>query len=85
MSRNVAFLYPGQGAQHVGMGFDLYKTYTEMRQIFDRADRFLGFSLSRLCFEGPPRRTESGPECSIGSLHDKLWFDRDIKDTKCSP
>jgi [acyl-carrier-protein] S-malonyltransferase len=53
MSRNVAFLYPGQGAQHVGMGFDLYKTYTEMRQIFDRADRFLGFSLSRLCFEGP--------------------------------
>ena len=53
MSRNTVFLYPGQGSQHVGMGFDLYQNYSEMRQIFDRADRFLGFSLSRLCFKGP--------------------------------
>jgi [acyl-carrier-protein] S-malonyltransferase len=53
MARNTVFLYPGQGSQHVGMGFDLYRNYSEMRQIFDRADRVLGFSLSRLCFEGP--------------------------------
>ena len=53
MARNTVFLYPGQGSQHVGMGFDLHQNYSEMRQIFDRADRFLGFSLSRLCFEGP--------------------------------
>lgn len=56
MARNTVFLYPGQGSQHVGMGFDLYQTYTEMRQIFDRADHFLGFSLSRLCFEGPQEK-----------------------------
>jgi [acyl-carrier-protein] S-malonyltransferase len=53
MPRNTVFLYPGQGSQHVGMGFDLYQDYSEIRQIFDRADRFLNFSLSRLCFEGP--------------------------------
>jgi [acyl-carrier-protein] S-malonyltransferase len=53
MARNTVFLYPGQGSQHVGMGFDLYQNYSEMQQIFDQADRFLGFSLSRLCFEGP--------------------------------
>ena len=50
---NVAFLYPGQGAQHVGMGFDLYQTYPEARETFHKADQVLGFALSQLCFEGP--------------------------------
>ncbi|UCD89486.1 MAG: ACP S-malonyltransferase [Desulfobacterales bacterium] len=53
MNDKVVFLYPGQGAQHVGMGSDLYQTYAEARRVFDWADRLLGFSLSRLCFEGP--------------------------------
>ncbi len=53
MACNTVFLYPGQGSQHVGMGFDLHQNHSEIRQIFDRADRLLGFSLSRLCFEGP--------------------------------
>lgn len=52
---NVVFLYPGQGSQHVGMGFDLYQTYPEAREIFDKADHLLGFSLSRLCFQGPEK------------------------------
>jgi [acyl-carrier-protein] S-malonyltransferase len=53
MSNDIAFLYPGQGSQHVGMGFDLYQIYPEVREIFDRADHFLDFPLSKLCFEGP--------------------------------
>ena len=50
---SVAFLYPGQGSQNVGMGFDLFQTYPEAREKFGLADRILGFSLSGLCFEGP--------------------------------
>ena len=52
MDNTVVFLYPGQGAQHVGMGLDLYQNYPVARQMFDQADRILGFSLSQLCFQG---------------------------------
>jgi [acyl-carrier-protein] S-malonyltransferase len=48
-----AFIFPGQGAQYAGMGQDLYDRYPEAREVFDSADRVLGFSLSSLCFTGP--------------------------------
>jgi len=53
MRNNLVFLYPGQGSQQVGMGFDLYQIYPEARDKFDQADNILGFSIKRLCFEGP--------------------------------
>ncbi|PQP34853.1 hypothetical protein C6A37_05590 [Desulfobacteraceae bacterium SEEP-SAG9] len=53
MVKKVVFLYPGQGAQQVGMGSDLYQTYPLARQCFEKADHQLGLSLTRLCFEGP--------------------------------
>lgn len=49
----VAYLFPGQGAQYVGMGEDFYDAYPAAKQIFDTADKVLGFKLSKLCFEGP--------------------------------
>ncbi|HUZ97513.1 MAG TPA: ACP S-malonyltransferase [Edaphobacter sp.] len=48
-----AFLFPGQGSQSVGMGRDFYENFPAARAIFDEADEALGFSLSKLIFEGP--------------------------------
>ncbi len=49
----IAFLFPGQGSQFAGMGKALADTYPSARQVFEEADQALGFSLSKLCFEGP--------------------------------
>jgi [acyl-carrier-protein] S-malonyltransferase len=49
----VALVFPGQGAQHIGMGYDLYNASAAARAVFDQADETLGFALSRLCFTGP--------------------------------
>ena len=52
----IAFIYPGQGSQKVGMGKALADAYPECQSVFDQADAALGFPLSQLCFEGPEDR-----------------------------
>jgi len=52
-SNLIAFLFPGQGSQAVGMGKDLYEKYPLARQTFQEADDALGYKLSQICFEGP--------------------------------
>ncbi len=49
----LAFLFPGQGAQVVGMGKDFFDTYDIAKKCFAEADEALGYSISKLCFEGP--------------------------------
>src|SRR5512141_1185209 len=53
MANSLAFLFPGQGSQFVGMGRALADQYPEARAIFDQADQILGMNLARLCFDGP--------------------------------
>jgi [acyl-carrier-protein] S-malonyltransferase len=48
-----ALVFPGQGSQFVGMGRDLCERFPAARRVFEEADAVLGFSLTRLCFEGP--------------------------------
>lgn len=48
----LAFLFPGQASQYPGMGRDLAEKFPESKAVFDEADAALGFSLSKLCFEG---------------------------------
>jgi len=50
---DIAFLFPGQGSQYVGMGKALAEQFEAARHVFEEADRTLGFALSLLCFEGP--------------------------------
>ena len=49
----IAFVFPGQGSQSVGMGQDLYNNSAKAKEIFDKADEILGRSISKICFEGP--------------------------------
>jgi [acyl-carrier-protein] S-malonyltransferase len=53
MQHKLALIFPGQGCQKVGMGADCYQAFAESREVFAHADEALGFSLSKLCFEGP--------------------------------
>ncbi|WP_437194538.1 ACP S-malonyltransferase [Planctomicrobium sp. SH527] len=58
MSR-IGFLFPGQGAQHVGMASKLVEAYPAARRLFDQANEILGYDLAKLCFEGPSQELDS--------------------------
>ena len=56
MPNPIAFLFPGQGSQAVGMGKELADKYPTARQAFEEADEVLGYKLSQVCFEGPEEK-----------------------------
>lgn len=58
MSR-IAFLFPGQGAQHVGMGRKIAEQIPAARRLFDQANEILGYDLARLCWEGPSAQLDA--------------------------
>ncbi len=73
--RQLAFIFPGQGSQQVGMGAELARTYPTAAEVFQEADAVLGRALSQLCFEGPEsdlKRTENTQlailTCSVATV-----------------
>ncbi|MEK6715383.1 MAG: ACP S-malonyltransferase, partial [Candidatus Omnitrophota bacterium] len=68
MVEKIAYIFPGQGAQYVGMGRDLYEKLPVSREVFDKADKILGFSVSRLCFEGPQDALGETRNCQLAIL-----------------
>jgi [acyl-carrier-protein] S-malonyltransferase len=59
MSAKPAFLFPGQGAQTIGMGRQLAESLPAARSLFDRANAMLGYDLAKVCFEGPAEQLDS--------------------------
>ncbi|MBW2015624.1 MAG: ACP S-malonyltransferase [Deltaproteobacteria bacterium] len=53
MTRKIAFLFPGQGSQYVGMGLHMAETFQEAKEVFEQADEICRKPISRFCFEGP--------------------------------
>ncbi len=55
----IAILFPGQGAQHVGMGKQIVQQYPKAKELFEQAQEILGYDLAKLCFEGPAAELDS--------------------------
>ncbi len=64
----VAFVFPGQGSQFVGMGQALSEQSEAARHIFQQADEALGFSLSGLCFNGPEEELKLTANTQLGDF-----------------
>lgn len=67
-----AFLFPGQGAQVVGMGKDIYEKYDEAKKIYEEASNISGIDIKKLCFEGPEEELNKTENTQIAILTTSL-------------
>ncbi len=88
--KDVAYIFPGQGAQFVGMGKDIYEYSLAARQIFDKANKSIDIDITRLCFEGPEEELLKTENCqpailtvSIAAL--RAFEEAKAKDTPFMP
>ena len=76
MDLRCAFLFPGQGAQYVGMGKSLYDNIETAKKIFEEADKVLNFKISELCFSGPLEKLTETVNCQIAVfVHSVVCFE----------
>lgn len=62
----IAFLFPGQGAQMVGMGKDIYDKYEEAKNVYEHVSSILGIDVKKLCFQGPEEELNKTQNTQIG-------------------
>lgn len=62
---NVAYIFPGQGAQYVGMGEDFYHRYSQAKEVFECTNNLLGFDFTKLIFKGPLEELTKTVNCQL--------------------
>ncbi len=68
----IAFLFPGQGSQYVGMGKDVYESYEEAKKIYDRVEEILNIDIKKISFEGPEEILNQTKNTQIAILTNSL-------------
>jgi len=85
-TENIALIFPGQGSQFVGMGYDLANQFNQCRDIFKQADEILGFELSKILWEGPPEALNdtinTQPALFVHSIAALRLFENEFHDVK---
>lgn len=66
--KKIAYVFPGQGSQYIGMGYEFYQNFASAKKIFDKANEILGYSLTKLCFEGPIEKLSQTQYCQTAIL-----------------
>lgn len=80
-----ALIFPGQGAQYVGMGRDLYERYPAAKVIYEKANNILGFNISKICFEGPKEELTRTDICQPAILITSIAALRSLESNLPSP
>ncbi|TGB04841.1 ACP S-malonyltransferase [Halobacillus salinus] len=83
--KRLAFVFPGQGSQEVGMGKAMYDAYPSVKQLFDDADEALGYSLTTLMFEGPAEELTKTENAQPALLLNSVAIQEVLKQEGISP